>query len=124
MNSSEVETRVGKAKEMLVGYPTETVEAAERFFRDGDAAALDRLVAGVIAYHRPAGAAEANHEKPAELAGSARLVEDLGFDSLAMVEMSFLLDELLGLKLSDDEMRALRTLDDVRGVVRARASAG
>jgi Acyl carrier protein len=121
MNPVEVETRIGRAREMLVGYPAETVEAAERFLRKGDAGALDRLVAGVIAYHRPAGASGKKDETEPE--GSARLVEDLGFDSLAMVEMSFLLDELLGLRLSDDEMRALRTYDDVRGVVRARAAA-
>ncbi len=122
MNSAEVETRVGKAKEMLAGYSAETVEAAERFFRGGDAEALDRLVTGVIAYHRPSKPDDGAKEGGA-LEGSARLVEDLGFDSLAMVEMSFLLDELLGLKLSDEEMRALRTIDDVRGVVRTRAAA-
>jgi Acyl carrier protein len=121
MNSAEIEARVGKAKEMLVGYPAETVDAAERFFRENDTEALDRLVAGVIAYHRPAKAKEAAGEMTT-LEGSARLVEDLGFDSLAMVEMSFLLDELLGLRLSDDEMRALRTIDDVRGAVRMRAA--
>ncbi len=122
MNSADVETRVGKAREMLVGYPAETVAAAERFFREGEPEALDRLVAGVIAYHRPS-KANGDAGEVAPLEGSARLVEDLGFDSLAMVEMSFLLDELLGLKLSDDEMRALRTIDDVRGVVRTRAAA-
>lgn len=122
MNSADVETRVGKAREMLVGYPADTVDAAERFFREGDAEALDRLVAGVIAYHRPSKVKGERGEAPA-LEGANRLVEDLGFDSLAMVEMSFLLDELLGLKLSDDEMRALRTIDDVRGVVRTRAAA-
>lgn len=121
MNSAEIEARVAKAKEMLVGYPAETVDAAERFFRENAAEALDRLVVGVIAYHRPAKSKEATGDTVA-LEGSAKLVEDLGFDSLAMVEMSFLLDELLGLRLSDDEMRALRTIDDVRGAVRMRAA--
>ena len=122
MNSGEVETRVGKAREMLMGYPAETIEAAERFFRGGETEALDRLVTGVIACHRPS-KSSGDGKEVGPMEGNARLVEDLGFDSLAMVEMSFLLDELLGLKLSDDEMRALQTIDDVRGVVRARAAA-
>jgi acyl carrier protein len=118
MNAPDPASRLQRAREHLRGYPAETLAAAEACFGAGDLEALDRLVDGVLTYHLPP-----NPERRplAELPAEARLVEDIGVDSLAMVEMTFLLEELLGAKFPDDELRALRTLGDLRAAVRAKA---
>jgi acyl carrier protein len=106
---------VEHARKLLAGYPAPTIEAGVAFAQARTAENLDRLVLGVLAFHLP------TKQKPgADLLGlprSTRLVDDLAVDSLALVEMSFLLDDLLGVKLSDEELRTLATIDDLLGAL-------
>lgn len=46
---------------------------------------------------------------------SSRLVEDLGSDSLDLVELTMALEEHFGLELSDDQADQLITVGDVLG---------
>ena len=46
-----------------------------------------------------------------------RLVEDLGVDSLTMMEIVMLTEEVLNLSISNEELRPLRTLDDIERFV-------
>lgn len=46
---------------------------------------------------------------------SSRLVEDLGADSLDLVELTMALEEHFGLELSDDQADQLITVGDVLG---------
>ncbi len=103
---------------MLHGYPPGTVETAEQFLKDSQPEALDRLVDLVLTHHLPT-----RPDRPviADLPPSAQLVGDVGLDSFAMVELTFLLEELLGVKFPDEELRRLQTLGDLRAAVRARA---
>ncbi|MEY2878569.1 MAG: hypothetical protein RLZZ15_949 [Verrucomicrobiota bacterium] len=119
MNAPDSAARLAHARELLRGYPPGTVEAAEEFFRGGDPGALDRLLNGVLLHHL---ASKSDRPPFATLPPDARLVEDIGVDSLAMVEMVFLLEELLGAKFPDDELRRLQTLADLRAAVRAKAA--
>ena len=43
-----------------------------------------------------------------------RLVEDLGLDSLSMVEVMMRVEDLLQIRVSDEELRHFRTLGEVR----------
>jgi acyl carrier protein len=100
------------ARELLKGYPAATVEAAVEFSRSRSPQALDRLVLGVVAFHLPR-----RNDRDLDLSklgGSTRLVEDLAIDSLAIVEINFLLTDLLGVHLEEEELRRLVTLDDLR----------
>jgi acyl carrier protein len=60
---------------------------------------------------------------PAEVAGSSRLREDLGADSLALAEVVEVLETLLptagveGVRVEDEEIDGLRTADDVVDLV-------
>ena len=45
---------------------------------------------------------------------STRLMEDLGIDSLLMVEIVILVEETLGLSIENDELRHIRTLGDLK----------
>jgi hypothetical protein len=105
-----------KAREILAGYPSTTVEAAVEFATTRSPEALDRLVLGVIAFHLP------RHEDRKRdlglLGGDTKLVADLSFDSLAVVEVNFLFADLLGVNLSDEELHSLVTLNDIRFLIR------
>jgi acyl carrier protein len=50
---------------------------------------------------------------PARVTDESRLAEDLGLDSLALVEMGFLLLTRHGLILNDDHILTMRTIGDV-----------
>ena len=49
-----------------------------------------------------------------ESSDSLRLVEDLGLDSLSMVEVMMRVEDLLQIRVSDAELRHFRTLGEVR----------
>ena len=110
--------RLDNARELLHGYPPGTIETAEQFLRDGQPAALDRLVDLILAHHLPA---RPDSAVIASLPATAQLVGDVGLDSFAIVELTFLLEELLGVKFPDEELRRLQTLGDFRTAIRARA---
>jgi len=67
-------------------------------------------------------------KKPTEpletLPPSTRLVEDLGCDSLAMMDTVFMVETLLGIKIDDTQLARMTTLDDLRGYVRQTVKSG
>ncbi len=103
-----------KLAELLRGFPPATVQACADFEATRSDEAFERAFAGLIEHHlrqppaRPVG----------ELPGSTLLVADLGLDSLTLVEMAFLLEDLFGTKLPHDEFVKVQTLDDLRGLLR------
>lgn len=60
--------------------------------------------------------------EPERLVPAARLVEDLGFDSLDLVDLVALLQRELGRPCDESELRRLRTIAEVEDFV-ARESA-
>lgn len=120
MTPSDLGSRIQKARELLADHPPATADAAEAFLRGGDSGALDRLLDGVMTHFLPP---KPDRPPLSSLPPSARLVEDLGFDSLAMVEMSFFLQDLMDVKLADEDLRALQTLGDLRTLVAKHATA-
>ena len=92
----------------------ETILACAEFQSTGDAAAFDGAVIGVIAHHL---------NKPparplAELPGTTALVADLGLDSITMVEMAFIFEDVFATKLPQEELIKVVTLDDLKAMVR------
>lgn len=81
------------------------------------------MLAGVLRFHQPPPTGQAPRLDPADAPGDTRLVADLGIDSLAMVEMTFLLQDLWGVTFTDDELRAIMTLDDLNRAILEKASA-
>ena len=59
--------------------------------------------------------------EPERLIDSARLVEDLGCDSLDIVELVIGLEDGLEVQFTDDEASALRTVGDVHALVQRKA---
>src|SRR4051812_2219556 len=72
-------------------FPLAVRDAHVRFMATGAIDALDAVVLAVVSDHQPARPRAAG---PAELPDSARLIGDLGFDSLALAEIVFFIEDL------------------------------
>jgi len=51
-----------------------------------------------------------------------RFIEDLALDSLTMMEIVMLVEEVTGLTISNDELRGLATVGDIRAFIDRKAS--
>jgi len=98
----------------------ETLAAACEFRRTRDVAQLDPIVRGVIARYveselRPKLAGDARH---------VRLVEDLALDSLSMMEIVVLAEDVLGISVSNEELIGLQTVSDLSDFVANKVRTG
>ena len=105
-----------RVQENLTGFPPAVVEAYLAFAETQDLARLDDVVLGVLQFYlaKPPAASLTT------LPGATRLIADLGCDSLTMIDVMFLAETLLGIKLADDELTKVETLDDLRAHFRNR----
>jgi acyl carrier protein len=99
--------------------PAEARAAFQRFQNAGDPAALDCVIFAILDdfVPRPPGS------PIAALPGGTRLTDDLGFDSLAITEVVFTIEDLFNISISNQEIIHVRTLDDLRGFVRRKVPA-
>jgi len=101
-------------RKILRGFPEQTIDACAEYQASRDEAAFERAVLGVIAHHL--------NEKPqqpmAELSGTTNLVADLGLDSITMVEMAFIFEDVFATQLPQEELVRVVTLDDLRALLR------
>jgi acyl carrier protein len=93
--------------------------ALQRFQTQGDPADLDVVIVAILADFAPRRAAV----PPASLPGSTHLMDDLGFDSLAVTEMVFFTEDLFDISISNQEIIQVRTLDDLRGFILGKLAA-
>lgn len=100
-------------RETLKRCSPATYAAACRFRQHGHLDDLRQLVVGVIERYVE------RAQRPALAAGgdALRLREDLGLDSLTLMEIVMLAEEILPLSVANDELTQLRTLGDVQALV-------
>jgi acyl carrier protein len=95
---------------LLRHFPEDVRAAYVRLQEVGDPAAADTLVLAIVEDHMP--------HRGAELVDSASLVADLGFDSVAIAEMVFFIEDLLQVNVTNAEILRVRTVGELRGFVR------
>lgn len=111
----DVETE-NRLKETLKRCSPETVEAALRFQKSRDYELLPVIVLGIFErFIEP----EAR-PRLREGGDSTRLFEDLGVDSLLMVEIVIAIEEALGVTIQNEEVQHLRTVGDLKSYLQAK----
>ncbi len=88
----------------------ETIEAAVRFRTTGDLKELPTVVYGIIERHLPA----ENTRRLADAPDDTRLIEDLGIDSLTLLEIVLSIEETVGISIENEELREIGTLAQVK----------
>jgi acyl carrier protein len=87
-----------------------TREAACAFRRTGSPDHLPAIVHGLIEHYVERGA----RAKLSRSGDGVRLVEDLAIDSLTMLEIVFLAEDVLQISIDNEELRPFRTVGDVK----------
>ncbi len=106
-------------EEKIRHLPVEAQAAFRRFRLGGDVAELDVVIVAILDSFIPKTPA-----RPlASLPGDTHLMADLGFDSLAITEVVFFTEDLLGIRIANEEIGQVRTLDDLRAFIRRKAAA-
>lgn len=97
-------------RESLKRCSAATYEAAAQFRKTGNAEHLPAIILGIIErYVEPDLRA-----KLKDADDDLRIIEDLGIDSLTMMEIVILVEDVLQMSINNDELRYLRTLGDVK----------
>ncbi|HEY1765746.1 MAG TPA: phosphopantetheine-binding protein [Opitutaceae bacterium] len=97
-------------REALKRCSPSTFEAAVQFRKTGNPEHMPAVVIGVIErFVEPDLRA-----KLKDADDDLRLIEDLGIDSLTMMEIVILVEDVLQLSINNDELRNLRTVGDVK----------
>jgi 3-hydroxyacyl-[acyl-carrier-protein] dehydratase len=100
-------------REALKRCSASTYEAACRFRQTGDPAWLPAIILGVIEHHVDPDLRAKLRDADDDL----RLIEDLGIDSLTMMEIVALAEDVLPVSINSEELCLLRTLGDVKQVI-------
>ena len=105
--SQEEETNL---KEAMRRCSPETVEAALAFRKTGEISHIPVLIIGIIERFLEPDVRPRLKEGNDEL----RLLEDLGVDSLTIVEIVILVEETLNIKIDNEELKQLSTIKDIK----------
>lgn len=101
-------------------FPQAVRDAHARFLATGDVNDLDAVVLAILRDHQPAHARAAT---PSDLPDSARMMGDLGFDSLALAEIVFFIEDLYSVSITNGELANVTTVGELRGFIRLKVAA-
>ena len=103
------DSRLQDIRNTLKRCSEKTLSAAARFFETRDPAAVPVIVFGILERELPKESAGKLNGAP----GSSRLVEDVGIDSLGLMEAVMSVEDVLGITIDNSELRKIATLDDL-----------
>ena len=96
--------------DLLKRCSPDTLAAAMRFRKSKDVLEIEPIVLGIIDRHLE----PEQREIFTKADDSMRLYEDLGLDSLTMLEIVMLVEQTLEVSIDNEELRDLRTIGDVK----------
>jgi acyl carrier protein len=103
-----------RLREKLEAFPPEFQQRVLDYKGRPTPEGLALIVHGVMAYH----GGETFVTKYAEKGGAVLIVEDLGFDSLTLVEISFQAEEFVDFVIQIPDFADIKTLDDLQAFLR------
>jgi acyl carrier protein len=105
-------------KPALARFPAEVLDAYQRYRTNGDAAAVEAVVIAAVIDYRPSSSSIPSPE----ISNGTLLFEDLAYDSVAIAELVFFLEDLFDLTISNEDIRGVRTIGDLRACVTRKLS--
>ena len=103
-----------RSHDPLAKFPENVRQAYQDYQTTRNARALHVVVLAVVRDHVPKHLAPPPDQPLPE---NAALMNDLGFDSLAIAELVFFLEELLKVKITNAEIIGVRTVGELRAFV-------
>jgi acyl carrier protein len=100
-------------------FPDDVRQAYERFVVTRVPADADLVVLAIMLDHLP----DKKFRRTENPADSLGLVADLGFDSVAITEMVFFLEDLFQVCITNEEILRVKTVGDLRSFVRQKLAA-
>ncbi|MEO7600031.1 MAG: acyl carrier protein [Opitutus sp.] len=107
------------ARTLLEHFPEPVQQAFSRFQAARAPEDADNVVVAVVIDHMPR-----THRGDPTLPDANRLIEDLGFDSIAITEMVFFLEDLFHVRITNEEILRVRTVGDLRAFIREKLAPG
>lgn len=118
MSDSNLTVIKDELTELLKRCSEDTHSAALKFRQTKDPNLIEPIVLGIIDRHLEPEQREIFQKAD----DSLRLYEDLGLDSLTMLEIVMLVEQTLQVSIDNEELRDLRTLADVKRYLDAKVS--
>ena len=97
-------------RDSLKRCSAQVVEAAVRFRSTKEVELVPTIVLGILERFLEPGAVERLRQADDDV----RVIEDLGLDSLTLMEAVILIEEVVQLSINNDELRSLRTVGDIK----------
>jgi len=113
---ADTQLNEAELREALKRCPEDAIKAAVEFNETRNPELVPTIVLGIIErFVEP-------DLRPVirEAKDNTRLLEDLGIDSLLMVEIVILVEETLNIQIENDELRNLRTVGDIKSYLDAK----
>ncbi|MGH8018029.1 MAG: acyl carrier protein [Opitutaceae bacterium] len=110
-----------ESPQQLARFPQEVRDAYQRFRSQHDRAAAQEVVLAALLDYLPIRGA---HGSERTLRDEQRLIEDLGYDSLAIAEIVFFLEDLFGVVIKTADLKTVQTVGDLRAFVDEKLVAG
>jgi 3-hydroxyacyl-[acyl-carrier-protein] dehydratase len=120
MNTVLTESETADLQEGLRRCSPATIAAAIRYREKGDVTAIKQVAFGIIERYQPATAAV----KLSAATENMRLKEDIGLDSLTLLEIIMSMEEVLKLRIENEELREIRTLGQLNTFLNSKISGG
>jgi acyl carrier protein len=96
-------------------FPNEAHQAFNRIREQTDFSGIEVVVLASVLDFRPSNPTGASHKYTLEqLTDEKRLIDDLEFDSLAIAELVFFLEDLLAVTVSNSDLLKIRTIGELK----------
>ena len=105
-------------RDSLKRCSADTIEKAVEFRKTGNVDLLGDVVIGIIARF----AEPDKRELLVNPSDDLVILDDLGLDSLTMVEIVLAVEDTIGITIGEDEVQTIRTLGDLKVFIKEKAA--